>query len=289
MFAGALFAGTLISYPLHLFISQFAEADFADIVIRATQLTGLLFSLFYLKYADVLSLQGIGLKPEQGGYLDPAGYGFLGGLVILGLLALGLVLTGIYGFHPDREISVAIITRLVLGAILTGIVVALFEETVFRGALLQGLARQSGPLTALLTTSIIYAAVHFIYFEEPSAGNVSWSTAPLQFFQAYSQFMTAEKIDAFLSLFMLGVLLGLVRLKTGNIIQCIGLHAGLVAGIKLFRFFTLYNPDTQYPYLVSPHDYRLGYMALLLLTVITVIYYFYHYRKDGPTLFQTRR
>ncbi|MEX2365679.1 MAG: CPBP family intramembrane glutamic endopeptidase, partial [Pseudohongiellaceae bacterium] len=168
------------------------------------------------------------------------------------------------------------------------IAVALFEETVFRGALLRGLARQSGPLTALLATSIIYAAVHFIYFETPVAGGTDWLTAPRQFLPAYSQFITPEKIDAFLSLCMLGILLGLIRLKTGNIIQSIGLHAGLVAGIKLFRFFTLYNPDNRYSYLVSSHDYRLGIMALLLLTAVTVIYYLYYYRNNGPALLQTR-
>ena len=42
-------------------------------------------------------------------------------------------------------------------------------------------------------------------------------------------------LDSFLCLMAVGVLLGVVRLVTGNIAACIGLHAGWVAVIYVVR------------------------------------------------------
>jgi hypothetical protein len=82
---------------------------------------------------------------------------------------------------------------------------------------------------------------------------------------------------------MLGILLGLLRVKANNIFLCIGLHAGLVAGIKLFRFFLLYIPDTRYDFLASHYDHRLGIMALFWLGLVTLLYYL-TVRRKPPTI-----
>jgi len=278
VFVGALFAGALITYPLHLLVSLFTQHEFSDLVIRATQICGLLFSLLYLRYACSLSLETIGLKIRPGQLLPQLSYSFMAGLLILVLLSVGLLSFGIYDFHSYREINASAIGKLVISAIITGMAVAMFEETVFRGALQQGLTKKTGAVTALVTISIIYAAVHFIDYREPET--IGWLTAPQQFWTAYSHLVTPDNIDAFFSLFALGLLLGLIRLRSGNIIQCIGLHAGLVAGIKLFRFFFEYNPANEHGYLVSSYDYRLGYMALMLIGLITIAYYLYPFNKQ---------
>ena len=273
VFIGALFAGALITYPLYALVGLFKEPAFPDIAIIATQVCGLIFSLFYLKYADAFDLEKIGLRERQGKYLRHLVSGFLGGLFILGVLALGLICLGIYGWHSTRDINLTSVAVLLSGALITALAVGVFEETMFRGALQQGLAKQTRPSTALVTISMIYAAVHFIDYREPAGvDSIGWLTAAGQFSSAYSHLVTPETIDAFLSLFVLGMLLGLVRMRTGNIIQCIGLHAGLVAGVKLFRFFTEYRPDNSYNYLVSSYDYRLGYLALIWLILITAGY-----------------
>jgi len=273
VFAGALFAGALITYPLHLLVSFFTEHEFTDLAIRATQICGLLFSLLYLRYACKLSLESIGLKIQPGRLLPEFTYSFLAGLMILLLLATGLMLFGVYELDSNRVINLSTLTRLAIGAMLTGLAVALFEEIVFRGALQQGLIKKSNPATAIIAISIIYAAVHFIDYRE--SASLDWLTAPTQFWSAYSHLITVETVDAFLSLFVLGLLLGLIRMRSGHIIQCIGLHAGIVAGVKAFRFFLEYNPDNGFNFLVSSYDNRLGIMALFLLGLTTFAYHFY--------------
>jgi membrane protease YdiL (CAAX protease family) len=273
VFATALFTGALITYPLHLLVSLFTEHDFVDLAIRATQICGLLFSLLYLRYACNLSLENIGLKIQPGRLLPEFTYSFLAGLMILLLLATGLMLFGVYEMDSNRVINLSTLTRLAIGAIVTGLAVAVFEETVFRGALQQGLMKKSNTATAIITISIIYAAVHFIDYREPAS--LDWLTAPTQFMSAYSHLINVETLDAFLSLFVLGLLLGLIRLRTRHIIQCIGLHAGIVAGVKAFRFFLEYNPDNGFNFLISSYDNRLGYLALGLLGVTTIAYYIY--------------
>lgn len=284
VFVGALFTGAWLAYPLYLLLSLFTDnIDYADGIITSTQLCGLIFSLLYLKYTVSLNLETVGLRIPKADYLPQTLSGLLIGMIIMALLALGLMVSGIYGLHPAREISIPVLARLFIAALLTGFAVALFEETVFRGALLAGLQKKAGAAVAIISVSIIYAAVHFIHYQEPqSDAAIGWLTAPGQFLAAYSRLITADTLDAFLSLWMLGLLLGLIRIRTGNIIQCIGVHAGLVAGIKLFRFFTTYNPGTRYDYLVSSYDHRLGYLALLLLALATVVYYFHACRRPGP-------
>lgn len=282
-FAVALFLGALLAYPLYLLLSLVTDSDFPDIIGKTTQICGLIFSLIYLKYSDKLSLENIGLKIRPDRYLSQFSYGLLSGIIMLAVLATGLLSLGIYDLHGDREINATAITQLLLGALLTGFAVALFEETVFRGALLQGLRKQTSTNTALIIISLIYAAVHFIQYPQPAAGEaIDWLTAPLLFIPAYASLISTDTLDAFLSLFVLGLLFGLVRIRTGNIIQCIGLHAGLVAGIKLFRFFTEYTPDNAYHYLVSSYDYRLGWLALFWLLIVTAGYFIYLHLKPKP-------
>lgn len=285
VFVGALYTGAWLAYPLYLLLSLFTDnIDYADVIITSTQLCGLTFSLLYLKYTVSLSLETVGLKIPGAEYLPQTLSGFLIGMSIMALLGLGLMSFGIYGLHPARETSIFILARLFIAALLTGFAVALFEETVFRGALLAGLQKKAGAAVGIISVSIIYAAVHFIHYEDPSpTATIDWLTAPGQFLAAYSRLITADTLDAFLSLWMLGLLLGLIRIRTGNIIQCIGVHAGLVAGIKLFRFFTAYNPGSRYDFLVSSYDHRLGYIALLLLALATVMYYFHACHRAEAT------
>jgi membrane protease YdiL (CAAX protease family) len=278
VFIGALYAGALLTYPLYLFAGLFTQPEFPEMAITATQICGLAFSLLYLKFCDALTLAALGLKTKQGKVLPQLAWSFAAGLIIFGVLALALMMLGIHGWNSTREITVAAVAVLMAGAVLTGFAVGLFEETMFRGALQQGLSRQSRPATALVMISMIYAAVHFIGYVEPAGSEqIGWLTAASQFSEAYSRLATQDTIDAFLALFVLGLLLGLVRIRTGGILQCIGLHAGVVAGVKLFRFFTEYRPDNPYNYLVSSYDYRLGYLAMIWLMLITAAYYLHQH------------
>lgn len=279
VFLSALYTGAVIAYPLYLLAGLFGKPEFSDTVMTATQVSGLLFSLVYLRFTAGLNLRSIGLTTATPLKLRTLLPGFAAGLLIILVLALVLFTLGVYDLHPGREYRIGRLTVLLLGALLTGLAVGLFEETLFRGALLRGLQARSNSILAVLATSLVYAAVHFIGYTEPPPGaTIGWLTAPAEFIPAYSGVLTGGNYDAFLALALLGVLLGMLRVKSGNILQCIALHAGIVAGIKVFRFVAQYQPDNAYNYLVNPHDYRLGFAAVGVLVLALLVYGYLAFR-----------
>lgn len=274
VFVTALFAGAVLAYPLYLAITLVNGVDFQDVIILSTQLTGLVGALLYLNFADGPGFKNLGYCLATDKIKREGTITFSFGVIIVILLASSLYAFDVYDIHSHREFMLASLPKLVIGAIGTGIVVAMFEETVFRGALLRGLEKQSSPPIAIIMTSLVYAWVHFIQFDVPAGPDkINLLTAPAGFFNAYSAQFSTHKLDAFVSLFILGLLLGMMRIRENSIINCIALHAGLVAGIKIFRYLLEYQPDNSYPFLVSQHDYRLGFMASVWLFLATLVYY----------------
>lgn len=283
VFGAALFGGALFAWPVHLIIGTFTTADFSSSAKLATQLSGLIFSLLYLRWSDRLDLRTLGLRSDTKA-VPQLVKGFAAGFFIFAVLGAALYALGIYAGHSGRLITSGVIVQLISGALLTGFAVALFEETVFRGALLQGLYKQAGATSALAAVSLMYAAVHFINYVPPADHPVNGFTAPSQFITVISGMFSLQTMDALLALFVLGLLFGLLRLHSGNLIQCIGVHAGIVAGVKLFRFFTEYQQDNSFPWLVSAYDQRLGWMAFIWLTLILSGYIIFRYQRQRISL-----
>ena len=75
-------------------------------------------------------------------------------------------------------------------------------------------------------------------------------------------------LDAFLCLTGVGILLGMVRERTGNIAACIGLHAGWVAVIFMVRETSMRNPSGPATWLLSDYDGFIGWMVLAWIVVL---------------------
>ncbi len=73
---------------------------------------------------------------------------------------------------------------------------------------------------------------------------------------AYSQPLSI--VDAFIALWCVGLLLALVRRRWGDIAGCIGLHAGFVAAIAVFRKVSSPVPAGEWSFLVGSFDGLLG-------------------------------
>lgn len=278
LFGAALFGGALLAWPVHLIVGLFSTPDFSSSAKLGTQLSGLIFSLIYLRWSDKLNLRTLGLRCDSNA-LPQLMTGFAAGVFIFAVLGAALFASGIYAGHTGRVVTSGAMVQLIVGALMTGFAVALFEETVFRGALLQGLNKQAGATTALLTVSLMYAAVHFISYTSPVDEGVGWLSGPSQFFTVYTGLFSLQTIDALLALFVLGLLLGLLRLSTGNILLCIGVHAGIVAGVKVFRYIAEYQTDNGYPWLVSPYDLRLGWLAFFWLSAVLAAYFLFRLQR----------
>jgi uncharacterized protein len=165
--------------------------------------------------------------------------------------------------RPEYSGGLSGVLPAIPAALVAGFAVALIEETFFRGAMFSALSRQGRWLNAAVLTSVLYSLVHF--FGEkvriaPEEVNLASGWVILQ--RYFSAFADPARIgDAALALFFVGLLLALVRRLTGHIGGCIGLHAGFVAVIALFREITAPVFDGAWSFLVSRFDGLVGYLV----------------------------
>jgi len=122
--------------------------------------------------------------------------------------------------------------------LISGFSVAIFEELLFRGAVLGILVHSLGARRGLWWTTGLFALVHFL--KPPvdgaiAAADVTWTSGFWVLTQLFRGFSTWNNfIGEFLLLAVVGWVLGQTRLKSGGLWWSIGLHAGWVAGMKYF-------------------------------------------------------
>jgi uncharacterized protein len=163
--------------------------------------------------------------------------GFALGVVSLALVAAALVAWE--GRSLQFNKSAREMANAALHFLVTGIVVALIEETFFRGVLQGAWQRTMNLVLAVVWASAVYAAVHFL---KPAgadipADQVAWNSGfkclPLIVSQS---FRGGDVLVPFVTLFLVGCVLGLAYAKTGALYLSIGLHAGWVLANEFVRW-----------------------------------------------------
>lgn len=213
------------------------------------------------------------------------GIHLLGGfcLAAIPLLCLGWFYVS-QGWYVTRE-SDKVLIGILGSALLTGLVVGLLEEFVFRGALTSIFSQLLKPWPLLISIAIFFALVHFL---KPPAGADITEVKALSGFRMlvliFSQFGNWYFLAAeFLVLFFIGIVLGYTRLKTQSLWLAIGLHAGWVFGVKTLSPLTARNfkPSEMMPWLGS--NLRVGLASALVVCVTGVIVYFWVGRQRKVT------
>lgn len=118
-----------------------------------------------------------------------------------------------------------------LGAMLSGLAVALIEEIVFRGLIFRIFYTAVRPLIAIVLSSAFFAYVHFKVPDVAAAmlekSSEWWMGFYVAFWMLFGVTVNFSWL-AFLNLFVFGVLLCLIFLRTRSLLACMGLHAGVV-------------------------------------------------------------
>jgi membrane protease YdiL (CAAX protease family) len=122
-------------------------------------------------------------------------------------------------------------------SIVTAVVVAVIEETFFRGGVQGALQRAMKPLAAIALTSAIYSAAHFL--KPPSAdipaAAMRWNSGFDYLGRVFSQSFQASGVGfRFVTLWLAGAVLGLAFVRTKGLYLPIGLHAGWVLTLKSY-------------------------------------------------------
>lgn len=176
---------------------------------------------------------------------------FLRGLAIGFCLCSGLFITeALFGWITINNPSVSLI-RIIVEGFFSAVGIALGEELLFRGWLLDELQRDYGKKSCLWLTAIAYALAHFL--------------KPIE-----EIIRTAVTFPA---LVLLGLALVLAKHKYGDRLGiAIGIHAGLVWGYYVVNVGQLIEYTNQVPVWVTGIDGNpiAGIMGLIFLSGLTL-------------------
>ena len=162
--------------------------------------------------------------------------------------------------------SVAEVLRHLLNATWAAVVVAILEELVFRGALF-GILRQTMPWqAAVIVSSAVYSAVHFIRHTDATRA-VQWNSGLALLWGMLSH--PPPMIPAFFTLFVAGSILALSYQRTGALYFSIGLHAGWIFWLKSYRF--IFHPSGGHLSFWGTGELIDGWLSFLVLAVVFLL------------------
>ena len=187
--------------------------------------------IVFARRLEIVSLARVGLQ-LRGGWLRHLSAGILIGILSLALVIMLAFLCGARTIHPRFHLSRAL-AALPLLALQAGII-GLWEETFFRGFILQSFLKDMRAVIAILVTSFLFASLHFI--DTPVFLPVGFDV--LAGFRALAMFkgLVAHPIAMLPELFglaLIGIVLSCAYVWTKSLYLPIGLHAGWVFAWKL--------------------------------------------------------
>jgi membrane protease YdiL (CAAX protease family) len=274
LFAICLIAAAALAYPAWLLVGLIDDQPIHRILHRIAMLAAIVGMIWLVRRWRLTDRQSAGFGLPRPQFWRQVGTGLaIGTLIILPLLVL-LLLLDIRHLDPTAQTTAGNIAKALIKGLLTGLVVAFLEETFFRGYLFTAIERESGRLLAIVLPSLLYASVHFFDGRlRVPRDEIDWGsgfTVLSRMFLAYTD--PLKILDAFLALFAVGILLAIARMRTGAIALCIGMHAAWVCLLYFNETFTQINPDTQLRWLVSSYDNVIGWMTVVCMGAMAIIY-----------------
>ena len=263
-----------ITYPAWLLVGLVAEQPFHRVMHRMAMLVGVCILVFLTRRLGVADRVSLGYGIPRPLFIRQMLMAFVIGVVLMMPLVLMLYGLELRTVKPGFEWSGRLPGAIAQG-LGTGFAVAFIEETFFRGVMLTAIRRESGVRWAIILTSALYAALHFMGGSlKIPAEQVVWANGfdvLAKLFDAYAH--PIALLDSLAALFAVGVMLALVRLRTGAIAASIGLHAGWVCVITVMRNASLPNAGASQVWLVGSYDGVIGWGACALLICIILGYW----------------
>lgn len=279
----ALAAVALFAWPAWTLLHPHFDFPFHRIGERVGMLALLLGFLALARHLGLADRASLGYGLPRGKFVREMSLALaLGVLTMLAVVGIMAAL-GLLEWRPDARSSAAALAKLLMMRGLSGFAVAFIEETFLRGAMHTAIERESGTRAAVLLTAVLYAATHFFgSFHIPPDQVTPWSGVQLLAGTLHAFANPLAIADAFLALFAVGVVLGLVRATTGSIAACIGLHAGWVWVMLVTHELVGPRPDAPLAFLLSRHDGFVGWLVLAWTLLLAFpVWRFYVARNGG--------
>jgi membrane protease YdiL (CAAX protease family) len=279
LFLVAFAVVAVFAYPAWLLLHPHFDFPFHRIGERIGMIGLLVGFLLVARRLGLADRKSLGYGAPRREFLREWGLGLVLGVVTMfGIM----VVLGLLEWRSDAVFGAAALAKLVGARLLSGLAVALIEETFIRGAMFTAIQRESGTRTAVILTSILFAASHFFgKIRIPADQVTAWGGVDLLTGTLHAFSDPLGIADAFLCLAGVGVVLAVVRAKTGNIAASLGLHAGWVWVMLVAHELT--KPDDTSPLrpLLSQFDGFVGWLVLLWTIPMGIgLWWFYRARQE---------
>ena len=219
---------------------------FARVYDRVFELLLVAAVLFAWRRLDLGNARQLGLaRPRWAAELGRGlGVGFAGvGVALLVCMVAGALV-------PELRFAAAKTLRKALLGLAAAIAIGAGEELLFRGVLLHRMARDVGRVAAVVLTALVYAAVHAIRTGAAPGGAVTMWSGLERSARLVAPLLQRDALPGVVGLAGLGLLLAVVRLRTGSLWVSIGIHAAWVAVFRVGRLF--FAIQREPPWLIGP-------------------------------------
>ena len=270
VFVACAIAGSVIAWPLYTLFEPWQQVPFDRFVKWCAILAIAVTTAAVLRQRSVQRAE-IGFAPASKPAWLLLSTGLIAGLALIALPAISLYLLDIRTFETHANLS-HLAGTLFLSVLPTAIMVALIEETYFRGIQYEALARQRHMVAAVLLPAVFYAGVHFLNVRATaSVTSPEWFYGLTLLLEAPVQVCrTSDCIGAAATLLAAGIFLGLVRARGSHLLTCIGVHAGWIIGIKMTKKLTRFDADADLAFLAGGTDRFTGILTALWLAAACV-------------------
>ena len=255
--------GACLAYPAYELASTFSSWAFHRVASRIAMLVLALLLAILCRHLGLRQKRDFGYGLPRRRFIKVSLLWGAAGMVTAAAGAAFLADTHLRVTDPGFVASASGFVHILLVGLMSGISVALVEETVFRGAMHTAIERESGPWAAALFTAPLFAVLHFFAKARIPAETLSWGSGFDLLLLSFAPLSHPSLVlDSFLSWLAVGLILSLTRVLTGNIAVAVGLHAGWVVVLRMLQQSTVSGDAPAYSAWVGRFDGLLGYWML---------------------------
>ncbi|MBK1647150.1 CPBP family intramembrane glutamic endopeptidase [Rhabdochromatium marinum] len=264
---GSLLLAAVFSAPL--LQNQLIDAEPQRILARLAQVIMLLGLWPFLHWLRLDHRTCLGFDQARRVFGRKLMLGWCLGTLMMGSIVALLLLSGARVFESWEPSLPLELAQTALRALIAGLLIALLEETFFRGALFAALRRRHSLWSAASWSAALYALVHFMKPQALPAGMVAdWSGIAWMLGSLFAGPLQLHHLDSLLALWLAGLLLALVRERSGSLALGIGLHAGWVFVIQVSRRLSDGVETAPWSWLAGDYDGVIGLLAAVVLGLI---------------------
>jgi hypothetical protein len=283
LIAVSLAAMAALTYPAWLLLHPHFDFPFHRIGERIGMLAFLVGFLLVARRLRLADRASLGFGAPRALFLRELFLGLVLGVITMAGVTASMAALGLLDFRQAAGYGAGALAALVAKRLASGLAVALIEETALRGAMFTGIRRESGVMAAVVLTSLVYSATHFLgSFHIPPDQVSAWSGVALLHGTLESFDHPLGIADAFLCLTAVGVVLALVRTITGNIAAGMGLHAGWVWVMLVAHALAQPDRGARLAFLLSRHDGFTGWLVLGWTVPLGVALWRFYVRRHRP-------